>query len=113
MAKATGTECMLRKREIITVTRDLDLRSLTSLLARNRISGVVVVNEDMKLAGVVSKTDIRDRLNMENLLARERQSLDFDPYTGGVMVFREIRDERPACQGYCRSQGAPEQDNAR
>lgn len=80
----------IMKREVITVTRDLDVRSLISLLSSKKISGVAVVDEDNKLIGVVSKTDIVDRLNMENLLTRERQSLDFDPFAGGVIVFREI-----------------------
>jgi CBS domain-containing protein len=78
------------KKDVISVYGNMEVRSLIAILATNKISGVSVIDDKKKLIGVVSKTDIVDKLNMEQLLFKERKSIDYDPYGDGVTVYREI-----------------------
>jgi CBS domain-containing protein len=48
----------LMRRDVVTVSPDATLRELIRLLARHRVSGVPVVNEDRKVLGMVSMTDL-------------------------------------------------------
>ena len=43
---------------VITVTPELDIKSLATLLTKNQISGAPVVDQEGKLLGIVTETDL-------------------------------------------------------
>ncbi|MBS4534818.1 CBS domain-containing protein [Clostridium sp. D2Q-14] len=45
-------------KEVITVSEEENIENATKLLIKNKISGVPVVNEDNKVVGIVTETDL-------------------------------------------------------
>ncbi len=48
----------LMTRTVLTVKKDLSVRKLVKLLEKNKITGAPVVDDDGKLIGIVSSTDV-------------------------------------------------------
>lgn len=87
-------------REVRTVRDDTTLSELSDLLRREEISGVPVVDEDGRLVGVVSATDLLASV-AENRSAGPAERPDYfrraweDSYDEEDLVGVEIRDEGP------------------
>lgn len=55
------TAADIMTRELITVTKDVTVKELASLLTAKDISGVPVVDEDNNLIGIVTQSDLIDQ----------------------------------------------------
>lgn len=75
---------------VVTVTPQTTLREIAELLAEKRISGVPVVDEEGRVVGIVSETDLIDEERRR--VALPRTTL-FGVYTLPERVLREAYDE--------------------
>ncbi|MET9885652.1 CBS domain-containing protein [Streptomyces sp. NPDC006430] len=64
----TRTVGQLMTCEVVTARRDTPFKELTRLLALHRITGLPVVDEDDKVVGVVSRTDLTRRRSVPSRL---------------------------------------------
>lgn len=53
-------------RKVIAVDKDMSLKKVAELMARNKISGVPVIRKDRKVAGVISEKDFLSRMVGKN-----------------------------------------------
>lgn len=56
MASLTAADIMTK--EVITINKDASIDELSEILLKNKISGLPVLDEDNKLAGIVTEADI-------------------------------------------------------
>ena len=63
--------------EVLTVDKDLSVRELAAFLLDNQISGAPVADEDGKLVGVVSMTDIAAAASRDAGVATDRRNPSF------------------------------------
>ncbi len=87
LASLTAAEVMIR--EVKTVPQSLRVKDLIQLLAHKKVSGVPVVDEDGKLAGIISETDIVRA--QAHLTGKDfcYTFYEYDPFAGQVGLFGE------------------------
>jgi predicted transcriptional regulator len=87
-ASATAAEVMTR--EVKIVPQSMRLRDFIHFLAHHQVSGVPVVDDAGKLAGVLSKTDIiRAQSHLEEKDRFSYSFYEYDPFAGQVGYFEE------------------------
>lgn len=71
------TAADLMTKNVLSVHQDLGVRELADFLTENEITGVVVVDDEEKLVGVVSATDIAEKSRAEFDFSVERSDPRF------------------------------------
>ncbi len=67
--------CEIMHPDVETIQCDATIAELERLLRQHRISGLPVVSPDGELMGIVSKTDILSRLDLDGSLARSQKKV--------------------------------------
>lgn len=82
------------KKNVITINPEATVAELAQTLKDNRVTGVPVVDDNNKLVGVISGTDVIKRCDyVSKELARYEDEEDYDPYDGCVHIHRYFTEE--------------------
>lgn len=66
----------------ITVHKDENLKGALDLLAKHNISGLPVVDNNDRVVGIISGTDIMQYSNQNNIIPHASKSIWISPYSG-------------------------------
>ena len=81
-------------RDVITVRKDMTVKELIHFLDDHHVAGVPVTDENGKVIGAISVTDIIRRSNyVNNEIAHIEESYEVDPCSGMVEVHRYFTSE--------------------
>lgn len=84
----------IMKKNVITINPEATVAELAELLKENRITGVPVVDNNNKLVGVISGTDVIKRTDfISKELAKYEDEPDYDPYDGCIHIHRYFTEE--------------------